>query len=69
MLEKNIPLDSVTAREIMTLDPKTISASALAVEALDRLRKFDINQLVVVADDSVYLGFIHLHDLIREGLI
>jgi arabinose-5-phosphate isomerase len=69
MLEKNTPLDSVTAREIMTLDPKTISASALAVEALDRLRKFDINQLVVVADDSVYLGFIHLHDLIREGLI
>ena len=31
MLEKNTPLDSVTAREIMTLDPKTISASALAV--------------------------------------
>jgi arabinose-5-phosphate isomerase len=53
----------------MTLNPKTISAGALAVEALDRLRKFDINQLVVVADDSVYLGFIHLHDLIREGLI
>jgi arabinose-5-phosphate isomerase len=69
MLEKNIPLDSVTAKEIMTLNPKTISASALAVEALDRLRKFDINQLVVVTDDSVYLGFIHLHDLIREGLI
>jgi arabinose-5-phosphate isomerase len=69
MLEKNIPLDSVTAREIVTLNPKTISAGALAVEALDRLRKFDINQLVVVDDDSVYLGFIHLHDLIREGLI
>jgi arabinose-5-phosphate isomerase len=69
MLEKNIPLDSVKATEIMTLNPKTISASALAVEALDHLRKFDINQLVVVADDSVYLGFIHLHDLIREGLI
>lgn len=69
MLEKNIPLDSVTAKEIMTLNPKTIVADALAVEALDRLRKFDINQLVVVAEDSVYLGFIHLHDLIREGLI
>jgi arabinose-5-phosphate isomerase len=69
MLEKNIPLDSVTAKEIMTLNPKTISANVLAVEALDRLRKFDINQLVVVTDDSVYLGFIHLHDLIREGLI
>jgi arabinose-5-phosphate isomerase len=69
MLEKNIPLDSVTAKEIMTLNPKTITADALAVEALDRLRKFDINQLVVVSGDAAYLGFIHLHDLIREGLI
>jgi arabinose-5-phosphate isomerase len=69
MLEKNFPLDSVTAKEIMTLNPKTITADALAVEALDRLRKFDINQLVVVSGDGSYLGFIHLHDLIREGLI
>jgi arabinose-5-phosphate isomerase len=69
MLEKNMPLDGVTAKEIMTLNPKTITADALAVEALDRLRKFDINQLVVVTGDASYLGFIHLHDLIREGLI
>jgi len=69
MLEKNIPLDSVTAREIMTVNAKTITADALAVEALDRLRKYDINQLVVISADSTYLGFIHLHDLIREGLI
>jgi len=69
MLEKNIPLDSVRAKEIMTLNPKTITADALAVEALDRLRKYDINQLVVVAGDGSYLGFVHLHDLIREGLI
>lgn len=69
MLEKNIPLDSVTAKEIMTLTPKTITPDALAVEALDRLRKYDINQLIVVTGESEYLGIIHLHDLIREGLI
>jgi len=69
MLEKNIPLDSVTAKEIMTLNPKTITPDALAVEALDRLRKYDINQLIVVTNESEYLGIIHLHDLIREGLI
>ena len=69
MLEKNVPLDGITAKEIMTINPKTITADALAVEALDRLRKFDINQLVVVTADSSYVGFIHLHDLIREGLI
>jgi arabinose-5-phosphate isomerase len=69
MLEKDIPLNSVTAKEIMTVNPKTISADALAVEALDRLRHYDINQLVVVTHALEYLGFIHLHDLIREGLI
>lgn len=69
MLEKNIPLDSVIAKEIMTLNPKTITADALAVEALDRLRKFDISQLVVVTGEMEYNGFVHLHDLIREGLI
>jgi arabinose-5-phosphate isomerase len=69
MLEKNIPLNSVTAKEIMTVQPKTISAEALAVEALDRMRQFDITQLVVVANETQYLGIIHLHDLIREGLI
>jgi arabinose-5-phosphate isomerase len=69
MLEKNIPLNSVTASEIMTLNPKTITPDALAVEALDRLRQYDINQLVVVTNEKEYLGIIHLHDLIREGLI
>jgi arabinose-5-phosphate isomerase len=69
MLEKNIPLNSVTAKEIMTVNPKTITADALAVEALDRLRKFDISQLVVVTGEMEYHGFVHLHDLIREGLI
>lgn len=69
MLEKNVPLDSITAKEIMTVNPKTITPEALAVEALDRLRHFDINQLVVVTSNQEYVGIIHLHDLIREGLI
>jgi arabinose-5-phosphate isomerase len=69
MLEKNIPLNSVTAKEIMTVGPKTVPADALAVEALDRMRHYDITQLVVVNGEEEYLGIIHLHDLIREGLI
>ncbi len=68
MLEKNEPLDKVTARDIMTVKPKTISADSLAVDALDLMRKFDITQLVV-AFEGKYLGIIHLHDLVREGLI
>src|SRR6187401_84340 len=48
MLEKNISLDSVTAADIMTATPKSISADELAVDALDLMRKSSISQLVVV---------------------
>jgi arabinose-5-phosphate isomerase len=68
MLEKNEPLGSITAKDIMTVKPKTISPESLAVDALDLMRKFDITQLVVSSDGN-YLGIIHLHDLVREGLI
>lgn len=68
MLEKNSALESIVAKDIMTLHPKTIAPEALAVEALDLLRKFDITQLVV-ANKNQYLGVLHLHDLIREGLL
>jgi arabinose-5-phosphate isomerase len=68
MLEKNISLDGVTASDIMTVTPKSIGADELAVDALDLMRKKSITQLVVV-ENGKYLGFIHLHDLIREGLI
>ena len=68
MLEKNISLDGVTATDIMTATPKSIGPDELAVDALDLMRKRSITQLVVV-EKGKYLGFIHLHDLIREGLI
>ncbi len=68
MLEKNEPLDKITAKDIMSSNPKTIKPGALAVEALDQMRRNDITQLVVT-NGRQYLGFIHLHDLVREGLI
>src|SRR5688500_5972506 len=68
MLEKNEPLDKITAKDIMSVTAKTISPDSLAVDALDLMRKFDITQLVV-ASEGRYLGIIHLHDLVREGLI
>ena len=68
MLERNVMSDSIMAKDIMTSNPKTIEAEALAVEALDLMRNHDITQLVVTSGKQ-YLGFIHLHDLIREGII
>ncbi len=68
MLEKNSAIDGVKAGDIMTKNPKTIGPDELAVDALDVLRKNEISQLAVT-DQKKYLGIIHLHDLIREGLI
>ncbi len=68
MLENSNELSGIHAADIMTKSPKQIGPDALAIEALDMLRKNDISQLVVV-ENGKYLGFVHLHDLIREGLI
>jgi arabinose-5-phosphate isomerase len=53
----------------MTTTPKTIEQQTLAIKALELLRSNGISQLVVVGKDGDYLGFLHLHDLIREGLV
>ncbi|MGC4100887.1 KpsF/GutQ family sugar-phosphate isomerase [Ferruginibacter sp.] len=68
MLESTADLGKLTAKDIMSKSPKTIVADALATEALDLLRAHDISQLVVTENDC-YAGIIHLHDLIREGII
>jgi arabinose-5-phosphate isomerase len=69
MLEKEAELTSVRAEKIMTRNPKQIGPDAMAIEALDLLRKHDITQLVVVDTNQHYLGVLHLHDLIKEGLL
>jgi arabinose-5-phosphate isomerase len=52
----------------MGISPKTVNQDALAVHALDIMRKNNITQLLV-AEEKNYVGVIHLHDLIREGLL
>lgn len=68
MLENNIKLEDITAKDIVTVNAKTISLDELAVDALDIMRKNNISQLLVV-DGKKYSGIIHLHDLVREGII
>jgi arabinose-5-phosphate isomerase len=67
MLEKN-GLDAIQAKDIMTKNPKTIEPSEMAINALDILRQNEIVHLVVV-ENKKYLGIIHLHDLVKEGLL
>ena len=68
MLEKGGDLEKTTAKDIMGISPKTVNQDALAVHALDIMRKNNITQLLV-AEEKNYVGVIHLHDLIREGLL
>jgi arabinose-5-phosphate isomerase len=68
MLEKTDQIEKITAKDIMTKHPKTIAPTEMAVDALDIMRKNSITQLVV-ADNETYLGILHLHDLVKEGLI
>jgi arabinose-5-phosphate isomerase len=68
MLNKTETITGLTAKDIMTVNPKTISSSDMVVDALNILEDFSITQLVVV-DDNVYKGVIHLHDILKEGIV
>jgi len=69
MLENNSDTSGLTARDLMTTAPKRVQPDELAIKALETMRKNSITQLIVADKSGRYLGFIHLHDLIREGLI
>jgi arabinose-5-phosphate isomerase len=68
MLEKTTNLNDISAGQIMTPNPKTIDADAPAIDAMELMRANNITQLPVVVDNR-YAGVIHLHDLIREGIL
>lgn len=67
MLQKNDDTTNLTAEDIMTRNPKSIEPQKLAVEALDLMKKKQITNLFVV-ENGCYLGVIHIHDIIKEGI-
>ncbi|WP_440066775.1 KpsF/GutQ family sugar-phosphate isomerase [Tenacibaculum discolor] len=68
MLSKTTKIDELTAADIMSTTPKTIDVDAMAVEALDTLENNNITQILVTDADNNYVGVVHLHDLIKEGI-
>ena len=68
MLSRYDQIKGLRARDIMTTHPKTIAAEVLAVDALDFMQNHKITQLLVTRQDK-YIGVIHLHNLIQEGII
>ena len=68
MLESTENFDSLTADNIMTSSPKTVAPNILAVGALEQMQNNNITQLIV-AENGTYIGVIHLHDLLKEGIV
>ncbi|HWV75544.1 MAG TPA: KpsF/GutQ family sugar-phosphate isomerase [Pseudosphingobacterium sp.] len=68
MLEQYQHIEQLRASDIMGKKPKVIDYKELAVHALDMMRNNNITQLLAVKDDT-YFGIIHLHDLLKEGII
>jgi arabinose-5-phosphate isomerase len=68
MLLRGTDISALHAKDILSVGPKTIGPDALAVEALGMMREHSITQLLVM-DGAHYEGIVHLHDLLREGLV
>ena len=68
MLTKTDNFTSLTAKDIMSAQPKTISENAMAVDAKEVFESNQISQLVVVKNNA-YDGIVHVHDLIKEGIL
>lgn len=68
MLESEGNLGQLIAKDVMNSDPKTINANDMAIDALNQLENHGITQILVVDDKKKYMGIVHLHDLIKEGI-
>ena len=68
MLSKTTDISSLAAKDIMSSNPKTLFVDAMAVDALETLENNSITQILVTDSQQNYVGVVHLHDLIKEGI-
>ncbi|GAA6764435.1 KpsF/GutQ family sugar-phosphate isomerase [Flavobacterium sp. CGRL1] len=68
MLNDRDTIADLTAKDIMSKNPKVVSSETMAVDALNILEDFSITQLIV-ADNGEYKGVLHLHDILKEGIV
>ena len=68
MLNTHDNIGPLRAKDIMSTNPKTISPDQLAVEALKIMQDHQITQLLAV-ENNIYMGVVHLHNLIQEGIV
>jgi arabinose-5-phosphate isomerase len=68
MLQKDINISQITAADIMSQNPRKIGKDEFAVKALHQMQENNITQLVVMDGEKI-AGFVHLHDLLKEGIV
>lgn len=68
MLSREEDFQKLKAKDILTLNPKTLQNGAMAIEAAERMKELNISQLLITEGEK-YLGVVHFHDLLKEGLI
>ena len=68
MLMNKKTIDGLRARDIMNKKPKRTDKNTMAVDALNLMKQFNISQLLIT-DKNKYVGIVHLHDLVREGIL
>jgi arabinose-5-phosphate isomerase len=68
MLEHHDKVEDLQAKDIMSRNPKTISENELAINAFNMMEDHNITQLIV-KENGKYLGMIHLHDILKEGIV
>jgi arabinose-5-phosphate isomerase len=68
MLEKNMGINSLEAGDIMTRNPQTVDFDDMAIDAFDKMKSNNITQLIILKN-GIYAGIIHLHDILKEGVV
>jgi len=68
MIQNHADFRQLTAADVMTHNPKSIEKNELVVDALNIMREKNITQLPVT-DEGIYMGVIHLHDILKEGIL
>lgn len=68
-IEKNLHLEKLTASEVMTKNPKTMSDNKLAIEALNIMEKHKITSIVITEDNKKVIGLLHMHDILQAKVV
>jgi len=68
MLQKQVKIENIKAEDIMTKGPKTIEKNQLAINAFNIMEDYNITQLAVM-EGKKYIGMVHLHDILKEGIV